>query len=241
VRTLLIVASGAFTVAAAVPYTVATARGHARPQAVSWGVWAALMAIGAVAALSNGQVPAAVYGLCCAAECALIAVLALRGPRSGRDPPATVKLPRGRTARLDFICLGGAVAGLVLLAVARAPGPAVTASVLTDLVACIPTIAHAWRDPDEENWPAYALYAAGAGLALAAADLHVFTAVAYPLYLLAADTGIAALIPARRAYLAGRARGGTAAVAAWSPRTRSDRPSALPGRSGVAAPFAALI
>lgn len=223
-RTLLVVASGALTVAAAVPYTVATARGNARPQAVSWGVWAALLAIGSVAALSSGQVPAAVYGLCCAVECGLVAVLALRSPRSERDRPVLVKLPRGRTARLDGICLGGAGAGLALLAAARAPGPSVTASVLTDLVAYIPTIAHAWRDPDEENWPAYALYAAGAGLALAAADLHVFTAVAYPLYLLAADTGVAALIPARRAYLAGRARSGGAAGALTA--TRSDRPPA---------------
>ena len=183
--TPLIVASGIVSAAGAVPCILGTVRGETRPQTVSWGIWAVLMAIGGAAALASRQVPAAVYGLFCSGECVLVAVLALR--YGGRA-----------FSRLDAVCLGGAVTGLAMLAVVRAPGPAVAVSVATDAVAYVPTVSHAWREPREETWSAYALYAAGAGLALAAADLQVFTAVAYPAYLATADAGVACLILVRR-------------------------------------------
>jgi hypothetical protein len=116
---------------------------------------------------------------------ALVAVLALRGADLA-------------FRRLDFLCLAGAVAGLVLLATVRAPAAAVAVSVAADLIAYIPTMVHAWREPHEETWSAYALYAAAAWLALAVADFGVFTAVAYPAYLAVADTGMTGIIRARR-------------------------------------------
>ena len=159
-RTSVLAASGLLTVIGSVPYVIQTLRGTARPQVVSWSVWAVLLAIGSAAALSSGQVPAAAYSAFCAGECALIAGLALRG--------------RDLTLRwLDVICLAGAVAGLVLLAVVRAPAAAVTVTVAADLIAYIPTIAHAWRAPREETCSAYVLYAAGAWLARALGlDIH---------------------------------------------------------------------
>ena len=184
-RAAVLAVSGLLTVIGSVPYVIATLRGAARPQVVSWSVWAALLAIGSAAALSDGQVPAAAYSGFCAAECALVAVLAVRG---------------GDLAfrRLDVLCLAGAAAGLVLLAVVRASAAAVAVTVAADLIAYIPTIAHAWRAPREETCSAYVLYAAGAWLALAVADFSVLAAVAYPAYLAVADTGVACMILARR-------------------------------------------
>jgi len=190
----LIVASGIVSAAGAVPCIVGTVRGGTRPQAVSWGIWAVLMAIGGAAALASRQVPAAVYGLFCAGECMLVAVLALR--YGGRA-----------FSRLDAVCLGGAVTALAMLAVVRAPGPAIAVSVATEAIAYVPAVSHAWREPREETWSAYALYATGAGLALAAADLHVFAAVAYPAYLAAADAAVACMILARRGSPRPRRRG----------------------------------
>lgn len=185
-RAAVLAVSGLLTVIGSVPYVIATLRGAARPQVVSWSVWAALLAIGSAAALSDGQVPAAAYSAFCAAECALVAVLAMRG---------------GDLAfrRLDVLCLAGAVAALVLLAVVRASAAAVAVTVAADLIAYLPTIAHAWRAPREETCSAYVLYAAGAWLALAVADFGVLAAVAYPAYLAVADTGVACMILARRA------------------------------------------
>ncbi|HEX2744101.1 MAG TPA: hypothetical protein VHN16_06810 [Streptosporangiaceae bacterium] len=181
----VLAASGLLIAIGSVPYLIETLRGTAKPQVVSWAVWAALLAIGSAAALSSGQVPAAVYGALCAGVDALVAVLALRGADLA-------------FRRLDFLCLAGAVAGLALLATVRAPAAAVAVSVAADLIAYIPTMVHAWRKPREETWSAYALYAAAAWLALAVADFGVFTAVAYPAYLAVADTGMTGIILARR-------------------------------------------
>jgi len=183
--TAVLAASGLLIAIGSVPYLIETLRGTAKPQVVSWAVWAALLAIGSAAALSSGQVPAAVYGALCACVDALVAVLALRGADLA-------------FRRLDFLCLAGAVAGLVLLATVRTPAAAVAVSVAADLIAYIPTMVHAWRKPHEETWSAYALYAAAAWLALAVADFGVFAAVAYPAYLAVADTGVTGIILARR-------------------------------------------
>lgn len=181
---LLTVASGAVTLAAGGTYVRSAIR-EAEPQMVSWLAWTALLVIGACSSLADGQVPAAVYVLACAAMCAAVVVLVIR---------------RGtwRPGPFGWACLAGATAGLVLLVFARAPSLAVAVTVAVDLIAYLPTIRHAWQEPGEEPWAAYALFAAGAALALAVADLHVFAAVAYPLYLLIADTGVAVVIVARR-------------------------------------------
>ena len=50
-------------------------------------------------------------------------------------------------SRLDAVCLVGAVAGLALLAVVGAPGPAVAVNVATDAIAYVPNVIHGWRVP----------------------------------------------------------------------------------------------
>jgi hypothetical protein len=194
----LVIASAVLSAAGSVPVIRNTLRGKDKPVPVSWLLWAGILAIGGVAALDAGQVPAAVYLIACAAECALVGVLALRIPAADRDPPVTVRLPRAGHIRLDLICLAGGVVGLVLLAAVRAPGAAVAVSVATDLLAYIPTMVHAWHEPGQETWSTYALYASGALLALVVADHRVFAAVAYPAYLLVADTAVSYIILTRR-------------------------------------------
>jgi hypothetical protein len=194
----LVIASAVVSVAGSVPIIRDTLGGKDKPVPVSWLLWAGILAVGGFAALEAGQIPAAVYLIACASECAVVGVLALRIPAADRDPPVTVNLPGARQVRLDLTCLAGGAGGLVLLAVVRAPRAAVAVSVATDLLAYIPTMVHAWQEPGEETWSTYALYAAGALLALVVADHRVFAAVAYPAYLLVADTAVSYIILTRR-------------------------------------------
>lgn len=180
---MLTAASAAVTLIAWALYVRSALSGDARPQAPSWAAWGALLIAGSAAALSAGQVPAGTYGLACAAACVTVAVLAVRGG--------------WQVTRTDAACLAAAAAGLALLAVVRSPGWAVALTAGADLAAYLPTLAHAWRDPRGEPWPAYALYAAGAALALAAVRSWSFTAAAYPAYLLAADAAVTVMILAR--------------------------------------------
>ncbi len=208
-----IIAGVTLSMAVSVPYIRDTVRGIrnplatrgiTKPQAVSWAIWAGIMAIGGASSLTARQWPSAGYTLACSAECGLIALLALRIPARYRDPPVRVPLPRGKAIRLDLICCAGGVAGLSLLALAHDPAAAVTASVATDVIAYIPTMVHAWQEPHEETWLTYAGYAAGALLSLAAVairdpgNLLTATAAAYPAYLLVADGSVAVMIRFRR-------------------------------------------
>jgi hypothetical protein len=186
-----VVISSAFTVAASVPYMVAILRRTAKPRISSWSIWTAAQVIGACSAYH--QIPAALYVGFCAVECAAIAVLGFRyGDRS--------------FDRLDVICALTASSGLVLLVIVRAPASAVLVSVLTDFLAYVPTVKHAWYKPFEETWITYFLFGIGSGVVLLISNLHVLTAIAYPVYLLLCDTAVSGIIltsPHRQAIPAG--------------------------------------
>ena len=200
-------AGAALALTGNVPAIAGAARGRFTPQVLSWTGWAAIMVIGGWGSLRASPASGA-YVLACAGGCMAVAVLALRTPPGRREPPVTVPLPGGRRARLDLVCLPGALAGLVLLAVVRDPGWSVGVSVATDAVLYVPTFADGWRKPAGQPLLAYALFAAGAAAAAAAvlaaapgpaaAAVPLFAALAYPLYLLAADGGMSVLVVARR-------------------------------------------
>ena len=208
-----LIGGAVLSVAASVPYIRNTVRGIrnpratrgiAKPQVVSWAIWSGILFIGGASSVEARQWPAAAYTLTCGVGCGLIAVLALRIPVRYRDPPVMVPLWREKTVRLDFICLAGGLAGLMLLALARDRSAAVMVAIATDLIAYIPTLVHAWQEPYEETWLSYAMYSAGGALTLAAVaisrpgSLLTVTAVAYPAYVLATDGGFAAMLCLRR-------------------------------------------
>jgi hypothetical protein len=180
---LLTAASALVTLAAGAVY-IREALREARPQLVSWLGWTALLVTGASSALAAGQVPAAVYILACAAMCVAVIVLAAR---------------RGAWSfsLLDRVCLAGVAGGLALLIADRSPDLATAVTVAVDAAAYVPTAVHAWRKPGEEPWIAFAGWSAGAALSLAAAHVLVFTAVAYPAYLLAGDSAVTVMILVR--------------------------------------------
>jgi hypothetical protein len=195
-------------VAGNVPAIRATWRGTFNPQVLSWAGWAGIMLLGGGGTWAASPASAG-YVLACAGGCLAVAVLALRTPASKREPPVRVPIGR-RRVRLDLVCLPGAVAGLVLLAVVRAPGWAVGVSVATDAVLYVPTFADGWRAPDGQPLLAYRLFAAGGAAATAAvlvkSPAGLFAALAYPVYLLAADGAMSLLVAARRRELIRPAR-----------------------------------
>jgi len=187
-RTLIIVLSNALTIAATLPYLVEIVKGKTKPRLASWFTWSAIVAIGAAASFAQHQIPAAIYSLCCSLECAAVVVLGLKhGDR--------------QLEKLDIVSLAGVTVGLVSLMALKSPTLTVFITILTDSVGAIPTIKHSWVRPWEETWSAYVLYALGSGTTLLVANFHVFTAIAYPLYLLIQEVllvGIILLSPHRK-------------------------------------------
>ncbi|MGB4762721.1 MAG: hypothetical protein WBP12_05205 [Candidatus Saccharimonas sp.] len=153
------------------PYIRSVLSGQVRPRLVSWGIWTVLAVIMTIAALSEGQMQSALLTGVTAASCGVIVVL---GWRQGNRT----------VTRIDWICLAGAVAGIVAFLVIRDVMVALVISVAVDAVAFIPTLAHAWNDPEEESLTAFAMAASGEVFVIVAAVLEgaTFAGLLYPVY-----------------------------------------------------------
>jgi hypothetical protein len=106
-----------------------------------------------------------------------------------------------RLTRFDAICQVTAFAGLATWPLLHTPLLAVMVTVAVDAIALVPTIRHAWRNPEEEVWAAYALSAGGAACAacaLLALRSYTLATWLYPAYLCAADALTAAIIMRKR-------------------------------------------
>ena len=129
--------------------------------------------------LAARQWPSAALTLACAVECAAVFLLAVRR-RDGQDRSV---------GWLDGVCLCGAVIGLVCLVALREPSHAVVASVLTDVVAYLPTYWQGSTHPERESWVPYTLCGIGSGFLLPVVSWSTPAAYAYPVYLFAANIG----------------------------------------------------
>jgi hypothetical protein len=180
-RSLLILLSGGFTIAATVPYVREIVQRKTKPRIVSWFTWSAILCIGAYASFAQHQIPAAVYTLFCAFECFAVVLLGLRyGDR--------------QLEKMDLLSLAGGLIGLAMLIIYKSPVLAVLVSIGTDFIGAIPTIRHSWESPDEETWSAFLLYGIGSGITLLLANFHVITAIAYPIYLLILDGALTCIV-----------------------------------------------
>ena len=160
-------------------------RRRADPRLASWAVFTAAMGVGAAAAAVARQWPGCVLTAAGSATCAAILV---SGWRHGNR----------EFCRLDAGCAVLGAAGVALLAAAAGwprvvpAAAAVAASVITDLVAYLPTFANGWRG--EETWPPFAQFAVAAALTLAVADFTVPAGVIYPGYEMAVNAAMTVIV-----------------------------------------------
>lgn len=169
--TVLTVIGVALVAVSTWPYIQSVLRGQARPRLVSWSIWTVLAIIMTIAALSAGHLQSALLTGVTAVSCGVIVLL---GWRKG-----------SRTiTRIDWICVAGALAGIVAFLIIRDVMVALTISVAVDAIAFVPTLIHAWNDPDEESLTAFAMAATGEVLVLIAAlfDGASFAGLLYPVY-----------------------------------------------------------
>jgi len=181
VTLVFIILANACTLYAVVPYIRETARGNTKPRVASWFGWAALTAVGAVAAFQQHQLPAAIFLTFCTVQNFSVVVLGLKhGNRN--------------LSSLDLIAIGGALAGGLVLFFLNSPVLGTWVAIIADCIVLLPTLKHTWQQPGEETASTYFFEGLGAIFTLAVAGGFAFTAIAYPLYLLIADEILVILI-----------------------------------------------
>jgi hypothetical protein len=159
--------------------------GEFRPRLASWGPWTGALLVGAGSEAVTRTWAAVAYNGACALGCALILACGWRARERGWD-------------WLDVTCGVLASAGVGLLAVSAADPAllpvwgATVAAVAADLIAYLPTFGDGWSDPHHQPLAMYAMFAAAAGLTVAAVGWSA--AAIYPGYLLAADAVMCGLV-----------------------------------------------
>ncbi|QVQ53753.1 hypothetical protein J4H86_08565 [Spiractinospora alimapuensis] len=168
-------------------YAWATLRGHARPNRVTWFLWAAAPLIGFLAQLDDGIGPPAILTL--GAGVGPLVVLA-----------ASFLSRHGAVAVTGFDLACGAIAAAALvvwLGLGSAP-LGVLFAVGADAAGAIPTVRKAWRDPHSENALFFVFIAAGAGLTLLTITEWEPAAWAFAAYMLTLSLLLTTAIVLRR-------------------------------------------
>ncbi len=172
------------TLYGSVRYCVATWRGEASPNSVTWFLWALAPTIASLVGLSHGVGLAEVTTLGAGLGALLVCASGVAAN------------PRGSVGRLSYGDLACGVLSLAaLLAWWRVSDPraAVALSMAADLLAGIPTLLKAYRDPRSESVDAYVTMVLGAALTSITLRHWSFVSAAFPLYLISLNMTLAYL------------------------------------------------
>lgn len=159
------------TVTAVLPYIKDILKGSTRPNLVSWITWTLLTIVATAAAWAAGERIAALFTASVALETLTIVILGIKKGYVKYTP-------------FDVICQIGALLGFLLWWLFNSPAIAVVASVVIDLIGSLPTIRHAWRNPEEETLFTYELSSLGSFFALLALSTYNWVSLPYVLYVI---------------------------------------------------------
>jgi hypothetical protein len=169
-------------------YVLSVLRRRTRPHVFTWCTWTLVMGIAALAQLSGGAGAGGWVTAFSAVACLGIAVLALRhGDRN--------------IARSDRLAFGAGLVIIPLWALSRNPLWAVVLASAIDAMAYYPTMRKSWLRPAEETWVTYSVDIVKWLFALSALKIYSAVTLIYPLFLLAANAGLIAIIVLRRVRL----------------------------------------
>jgi hypothetical protein len=184
-KNVFLIVSVVLTLGSVIPYMIDTVRRKTKPNIVSWMTWSLLTGIATAAAISAGEIVAAVYTGVATLGTFVVVLLG-------------VKYGHFRYTRFDVACQAAAVVGIVIWQIFNSPGLGVVAAVTVDFVGALPTLRHAWLKPSEETWQTYAIGAVGGLFAVLALSTYNWVNTPYAAYIVLANTVLPVIIISRR-------------------------------------------
>lgn len=169
IRHQLALASGVLTAASVIPYLVSVARGHTRPQRMTWFVFALLETIAALSQISEGNELGAFLAIGLATGSIVIFVVSLWTGVGG-------------SFRSDRAALAIALAGVAVSVRVGDPTVALAAAIVADLVAIGLTVHKVRIDPSSEAGALWAIDTVAGVLAIVAVGGPMGVDLAYPIH-----------------------------------------------------------
>jgi hypothetical protein len=196
--------AGVVAVACNVPYLRDTWRGSTVPHRGSWLIWSVLEVVAVGAQGADGARWSLLPLVVQAAGTCLVLALAVR-------------LGQGGLSRVDLGLLGLAALGLAGWMAVDEPVIATACVVVADLLAALMMVPKAWREPHSETLSTFVLASASGVLTALAVGTFSVPLLAYLVYFVAVNAGLAAVILGGR-----RAHDRRAALAAKAGPVRSE-------------------
>jgi len=159
-------------------YARDTFRGTTQPNRVTWVIWTIAPFIALAAQLNSGV-----------GWPALITFAIGFGPLLVLTASFANKKAYWRLTKFDLVCGALSVLALILWAITGTGLVAIALSLLADLLASVPTIVKAYRQPETESANAFLVGILGPGLILLTLRTWDFASYSFPLYALL-DCGI---------------------------------------------------
>lgn len=181
----LAIVGGLIAAFSTLPYLIDIVRRKSKPNIVTWSTWTLLTGIASAAAFAAGEYRTAFLVLGGTICTGLVALLGL-------------KYGIAKMTWFDGLCQLGAIAGLILWLIFSSPSIAIAFTLAIDFIVMLPTLRHCWVSPQEETWQTYVVGIVAALCTVASLVDYNFVSLTFPLYLIAADGVLAAVIVARR-------------------------------------------
>jgi hypothetical protein len=175
----LVFLGAAVNIFGAFSYIKDTVRGQAKPNRVTWLMWSAAPLIATIAALSKG-ISLAVLPVFMAGFGPLLVLIA-----SFVNPKSYWKL-----GTLDYTCGLFSVLALVLWGITKEANIAIIFAIASDGLAAVPTLIKAWKHPESESVVTYTTGLFNAITSFAAIKLWGFSELAFPIYLVIANSSL---------------------------------------------------
>ncbi|SDT72334.1 hypothetical protein [Jiangella sp. DSM 45060] len=183
-----VVLSAALGLIGGLRYAVATMRGRASPNRVTWVLWAAAPLIAFSAQLDAGVGLPAVLTLAAGVG----PLIVLTASFAGRHGSATI-------TPFDLACGAVSVIALLVWIGLGSASWAVVVAVAADAAAATPTVRKAWREPHTENALFYVLVGLGATVTLLTITDPAPASWLFAAYMLALSLTLTAVIAGRSA------------------------------------------
>lgn len=167
---------------AGLDYLLATLKGDARPNPVTWLCWGLAPLVAFLAQLQKTIEPTAWVTLALSAGPLLIFVVSVTKGR------------RWKVSKFDIMCGGSAAIGIVLWQITSNPALALIFGIFADIAGGVPTIRKAYSAPQSEKAVPYLLSMASMCVTLLTIQDWRFVNYAFPVYILMINTLIYTLV-----------------------------------------------
>lgn len=163
------VAAGMISLVAYVPYILSIIRKETKPSRATWLILTGVVTLTLITSFLSGSRNTLWVVVGDLVGVLLIAILSMRYGVGGRDP-------------LDIVCFSGVVIALLLWWLFESAVVGLTAMLVVDFLAVIPTVVKSYYFPEQEDKLSWTLYLLGHFISILAIEQWVVGVAIYPIY-----------------------------------------------------------